>query len=76
MQYNVHEAKSNLSRLVELAERGEEVVIARAGKPVVKLVRVPPSDKPVLGSAAGKIEFKAGWNEPMTADEFEEFLGQ
>jgi prevent-host-death family protein len=35
---NIHAAKTQLSRLIERAERGEEVVIARAGRPVVKLV--------------------------------------
>ena len=38
MQFNIHYAKTNLSRLLELVERGEEVVIARAGKPVGRLV--------------------------------------
>ena len=41
---NIHEAKTQFSRLVERAERGEEIVIARAGKPVAKLV---PYHKPV-----------------------------
>ncbi len=36
--HNIHEAKTHLSRLVERAEAGEEVVIARAGKPVARLV--------------------------------------
>jgi prevent-host-death family protein len=36
--YNIHDANSRLSRLVEQAERGEEVIIVRAGKPVAKLV--------------------------------------
>jgi prevent-host-death family protein len=35
---NIHQAKTHLSRLVELVERGEEVVIARAGRPVARLV--------------------------------------
>jgi prevent-host-death family protein len=35
---NIHEAKSRLSKLVEQAERGEEVIIARAGKPVARLI--------------------------------------
>ncbi len=39
---NIHQAKSQLSKLVEQAERGEEVIIARAGKPVVKLVPYGP----------------------------------
>lgn len=37
---NIHEAKTTLSKLVEAAEAGEEVVLARAGKPVVRLVPV------------------------------------
>ncbi|MDZ4834405.1 MAG: type II toxin-antitoxin system prevent-host-death family antitoxin [Candidatus Melainabacteria bacterium] len=35
---NIHDAKSQLSQLIEQAERGEEVIIARAGKPVAKLI--------------------------------------
>jgi prevent-host-death family protein len=43
---NIHEAKTHLSRLLEAVERGEEVVIARAGKPVAKLsAYVPPKRK-------------------------------
>ena len=57
---NVHEAKSQLSKLIERAEAGEEVVIARNGKPVVRLT---PIDKPsvqsskrdILGVLAGKV---------------------
>jgi prevent-host-death family protein len=37
-QVNVHEAKTHLSRLLERVEAGEEIVVARAGKPVAKLV--------------------------------------
>jgi prevent-host-death family protein len=43
---NMHEAKSRLSQLVAKAEAGEEVVIARAGKPAVRLVPVAPPKKP------------------------------
>lgn len=42
MQVNVHEAKTTLSQLIERAEAGEEIVIARAGTPVVRLVLVHP----------------------------------
>lgn len=38
IQVNIHEAKTTLSKLIEAAERGDEVVIARAGKPAVKLI--------------------------------------
>jgi prevent-host-death family protein len=45
-EYNIHRAKTNLSRLVKEALSGDEVVIARAGQPVVKLVPYSRDDKP------------------------------
>jgi len=42
---NIHEAKTHLSRLIEAVERGEEVVIARAGEPVATLSRYVPPKK-------------------------------
>ena len=45
---NMHEAKTHLSRLVERAVEGEEVIIARAGKPLVKLV---PVEQPVVDTS-------------------------
>jgi prevent-host-death family protein len=42
---NIHQAKTHLSRLIERAERGEEIVIARAGKPVVRLVPIEPAGR-------------------------------
>jgi prevent-host-death family protein len=42
---NVHEAKTHLSRLLEAVERGEDVVIARAGKPVARLVAIAPAPR-------------------------------
>jgi prevent-host-death family protein len=56
---NIHDAKTNLSRLIEKALAGEEVVIAKAGKPLVKLVPVEAA-KPAygawLGAGRGKLE--------------------
>ena len=53
---NMHEAKSSLSRLVERALAGEEVVIARNGKPLVQLVPVQRKREPrVPGRGRGKI---------------------
>jgi prevent-host-death family protein len=43
MQVNMHDAKTNLSKLVEAAEKGEEVIIARGDKPAVRLVPVTKS---------------------------------
>ena len=53
---NMHQAKTSLSRLVERALAGEDVVIARNGEPLVKLVPVPKERKPrVPGRGKGKI---------------------
>ena len=49
---NVSEAKARLSELITAAEQGEEVVIARAGKPVVRLVPVEPPAERQLGFLA------------------------
>jgi prevent-host-death family protein len=55
MQVNMHEAKSQLSRLVDRAQAGEEIVIARAGAPAVRLV--PIAGRPrVPGALAGRIQ--------------------
>ncbi len=56
--FNMHEAKTHLSRLVEAAANGEPFIIARAGKPVVKVVAVEapgPGATRRVGFMAGKI---------------------
>jgi prevent-host-death family protein len=59
---NIHEAKTHLSRLVEEAAAGEEVVIAKAGKPMVRLVPVRYLEEPRrLGQLAGLVRESAGW---------------
>ena len=74
--YNVHEAKSNLSRLLQKTAAGEEVIIMRDGKPVAELIpyRVR-GRKRQLGFAAGQIEMAEGWERPMTDTEAAAFLG-
>jgi prevent-host-death family protein len=52
--FNVHEAKTHLSKLLEQVEAGEEVVIARAGQPVARLVPFSPPGKRALGLDAGR----------------------
>ena len=61
---NVHEAKTHLSRLLEAVERGEEVVIARAGKPVATLSAYVPPKRKILPPGSMKNE---GW---WMADDF------
>lgn len=53
MQVNMLEAKTQLSKLVEAALRGEDVVIANRGKPVVRLVKAEPPAKRKWGAWAG-----------------------
>jgi prevent-host-death family protein len=53
----MHEAKTHFSKLAEAVEAGEEIVIARAGKPVMKLVRIDEVQKPInFGFAAKEFE--------------------
>jgi prevent-host-death family protein len=65
-QVNMHEAKTHLSKLVERAEGGEEIVISRAGKPAAKLVPIPQpkSGKRKLGGWEGKVWISADFDEP------------
>jgi prevent-host-death family protein len=66
MEVNIHEAKTHLSRLLERVAMGEEVVIAKAGTPVAKLV--PISRKPkkrILGSAKGEFVVPDDFNDPL-----------
>jgi prevent-host-death family protein len=60
--FNIHHAKTHLSRLVEAAAAGEEIVIAKAGKPMVRLVPVaPPAGPRVLGALAGAVTESPDW---------------
>jgi prevent-host-death family protein len=54
---NIHEAKTNFSRFVDQAEAGEEIVIARAGKPVARLVSLISAAKPQRILGLGKPQF-------------------
>jgi prevent-host-death family protein len=66
MEVNIHEAKTHLSRLLERVALGEEVVIAKAGKPVAKLIPVNPKPKKrILGSAKGEFVVPDDFNDPL-----------
>jgi prevent-host-death family protein len=65
MEVNIHEAKTHLSRLLERVAMGEEVIIAKAGTPVAKLVAVKKTAKKrVFGSAKGDFTVPDNFNEP------------
>ena len=67
--FTVHEAKTNLSRLIAAALAGEEVVIARGKVPAVKLVPIEPKPKRVPGLWKGKINIGPEFFEPMSEEE-------
>ena len=65
-QVNLHEAKTQLSRLVQRAARGEEIVIARSGKPVAKLVPFSRDMTPrQLGAMRGLITIADDFDAPL-----------
>ncbi|HEX8817631.1 MAG TPA: type II toxin-antitoxin system Phd/YefM family antitoxin [Terriglobales bacterium] len=66
MEVNIHEAKTHLSRLLERVAMGEEVIIAKAGKPVAKLVAINGRRKKrTLGSAKGEFVVPEDFNDPL-----------
>ncbi len=68
-QVNMHQAKTHLSRLVERAGQGEEIVIARAGKPVARLTAFDPRPERKPGLVKGRLT--KAFFEPLPADETE-----
>ena len=66
---NVHEAKTNLSRLLAQVEAGEDVVIARNGKPVARLVGYQPTGSPKFGAWKGRISIDDRFFEPLPEEE-------
>ena len=72
---NMHEAKTNLSRLVEAGAQGEQVVIAKSGRPVAKLVRVDAAEPPErLGFLVGQAHVPEDFDS-MHAEEIAELFG-
>ena len=69
---NMHEAKTQLSKLVELAAQGQPFVIARAGKPLVKVAALDPADAsappPRLGFLLGEISVPDDFNTMSQAE--------
>ncbi len=73
---NIHEAKTHLSRYVEQAAAGEEIIIAKAGKPVAKLVPLEANALPPrkLGLLAGKLKIADDFDDPLPDDILDLFL--
>ena len=62
---NVHQAKTQLSRLLAQAEAGEEVIIARNGKPVARLVRCQPQGKRQFGAWRDRLVVDDSFFDPL-----------
>ena len=73
MNVSVHGAKTQLSKLLDLVEDGERVVIERHGRPVAQLVPVHTRRGAALGAMRGQFTMTEGWERPLTDDEAEAF---
>lgn len=64
-QFNIHEAKTNLSRIIDRVEHGEEIIISRAGNPVAKVIPLHRSvTRTGRGSLRGKLVATEDWDSP------------
>ncbi len=71
---NVHEAKTHLSRVLERVARGEEIVIAKNGKPVARLVPIEPARRRP-GRLKGRLTVGRDFDDPLPASLLEAFEG-
>ena len=73
-QFNIHDAKTNLSRIIERVEHGEEIIISRAGRPVAKVIPLAGRvHRSARGSLRGQLGLTPGWdsdavNESITTE--------
>ncbi len=68
-QFNIHDAKTNLSRIIERVEHGEEIVISRAGTPVAKVVPLNRQvDRRGRGSLRGQLIMAPDWDSDEVND--------
>jgi prevent-host-death family protein len=74
---NLYEAKTNLSQLVERAAAGEEIIIAKAGRPLARLVSLKLSDKPrIPGLLKGQISIALDFDAPLPDEIVQAFRGE
>jgi prevent-host-death family protein len=65
--FNMHDAKTHLSRIIERVESGEEIIIDRAGTPVAKIVPlVRRVNRTTIGSLAGQLDLSGDWDSKQT----------
>ena len=73
--FNVHDAKTNLSRLLERVAQGEEIIIAKSGRPVARLVRMAAEPRKP-GRLKGRIRVRADFDEPLPEEITAAFRGE
>ena len=73
---NMHEAKTELSRLVERALKGEEVIIARAGVPVARLMPLHRSGVRKLGQWKDRVQMADDFDAPLSERELADWEGR
>ncbi len=74
---NIHAAKTQLSRLVDAAAKGEEIIIAKSGKPVARLCPLAaPTEKRRLGALAGKLRVPEDFDASPPEEVLEQFEGR
>ena len=75
-QVNMYEAKTHLSKYVEQAEAGQDVIIARGGKPVARLTRVSPEKRKIrFGVLKGKVHITEDFDAPLPDEVLAGFEG-
>jgi prevent-host-death family protein len=68
-QFNIHDAKTNLSRIIDRVEHGEEIIISRAGHPVAKVIPLHRTvSRPGRGSLSGQVVMADDWDSAEVND--------
>jgi prevent-host-death family protein len=75
-QVNVHEAKTHLSKLLDEAEAGEEIIIARGGKPAARLVPLEKNKGNIIGLLKGQFVVPDDFDDPLPDDLLKLFYGE
>lgn len=73
---NIHEAKTHFSKLVDAAIRGEDVIIAKSGRPVVKIIAITPPTARTFGLMKGKIKISPEFDAPLSEAVLKDFEGK
>ena len=74
---NIYEAKTRLSQLVDKAASGEDVVVSRNGKPLVRITQLEGSTRPIkFGVLKGKVRIAADFDAPLPGDVLAGFEGR